>query len=276
MRRPWHTIRIVPTESLKQQSHASKWSVRKLVNEISIDCMQRNPVAVAPTGDGQYVILDGISRWKAFGKLRVNDIMVQVVNLDDPGLKLSSWRHLISHLTTTELERMLGRKELEWKKSYSDSGGEELHAEKDTVLVTLSDRSNYSIALDRSDLIGFNRTLSQLITGYSANTQLVRLHGEPRNPGAHSLNRQGQALVVLPAYDMKEVNQILDAGELLPPHMLCYSFPRRFLGINVSLKILSADVPVSEKNVFIDELMRMRLSQSKATFYPNSVFLMND
>ncbi len=276
MKRPWHSIRIVPTESLKPQSHASKWSVRKLVNEISTDCMQRSPVAVAPTGDGQYVILDGISRWKALERLRVSDIMVQVVNPDDPGLQLSSWRHLISHLTPAELEKMLGRKKLEWQKSYADGGSEECHEQKDTVLVTLSDRSNYSIALDRSDLVGFNRKLCKLITGYSANTQVIRLHGEPRTPDAHSLNGRGQALVVLPEYSMREVTEILDAGELLPPHMLCYSFPRRFLGINVSLKILTADVPVSEKNIFLDELMQMRLSQSKATFYPNSVFLMND
>lgn len=276
MKRPWHSIRIVPTDSLKPQSLTSEWSVRKLVNEISTDCMQRNPVAVAPSGNGKYMILDGNSRWLALKQLRVNDVMVQIVEPGDPGLQLSSWCHLISHLTPAELEKMLGRKKLEWQKTYSNDAVEGCPAQEDSVFVILSDRSLYRIALDRSDLVGFNRKLCKLITGYSTNTQVVRLHGEPCTPDAHSLNGRGQALVVLPLYSTRDVTEILDAGELLPPHMLCYSFPRRFLGINVSLKILSADVPVSEKNIFLDELMRMRLSQSKATFYPNSVFLMND
>jgi len=62
----------------------------------------------------------------------------------------------------------------------------------------------------------------------------------------------------------------------LPPHYLHCSFPNRYLGVKVSLSILNDSVTAEKKSEFLDDLIRVRLNLHRATYYPQSVFLMND
>jgi hypothetical protein len=198
------------------------------------------------------------------------------VELDDPNLELSSWRHLVSHFTAVELERMLQRQSLRSKRYAPGSISNEVHSLRDSILVVLSDRSAYRILLNRADLSRFNRQLSDFVRGYSTNSQVVRLHAEHLTTEVIANSRTDQAHVVLPTYTCEEVLEITASGDLLPPYLACYSFPHRYLDVGLSLEILSAKTSIDEKNVFLDDLIRMRLSRSRATFYPQSVFLMSD
>jgi hypothetical protein len=272
----WHPLRILPTGSLRPLSRVTESSVHRLASEISIDGRQRNPIAVARLDTGEHIILDGVSRWRAFNQLRIGDILAQIVELDDPNLDLSSWRHLVSHLTAVELERMLQRQSLTSEKLDPRSIGQEVQSLRDFVLVILSDRTACRIPLDRSDLSKLNRQLSDFVRGYSTNSQVVRLHAEHHTAGGIVNRRSEQAYIVLPTYTREEVREIMVSGDLLPPYLACYSFPHRYLDVGLSLKILSAKTSINEKNVFLNDLIRMRLSRSRATFYPQSVFLMSD
>ena len=276
MERNWHPLQVVSTDSLRPLSRVTESSVHRLTSEISTDGRQRNPIAVARLDSGERIILDGVSRWRAFNQLGIGDILAQTVELDDPNLELSSWRHLVSHLTAVELERMLQRLCLSFEKFDSDFFCQEVHSPADGILVVLSDRSAYRVLIDRADLSKFNRQLSDFVMGYSTNSQVVRLHAEHHTAEVIADSGTEQACIHLPTYTCDEVLEITASGDLLPPYLACYSFPHRYLDVGLSLKILSAKTSIDDKNAFLDDLIRMRLSRSRAAFYPQSVFLMGD
>ena len=276
MSNKWHPLQIIATESLKPLSLAAGSSIRQIAYEMSNDGCQKNPIAVARLESGGYVILDGVSRWGAFATLGIKDVLVQVVELGDPQVRLSSWRHLVSGLTASELKKIVSLLGLSVEKTSSEELKNDLFSHRDRIVIVLSNRDIYQVLMDRSDLLKFNRKLSEIVVGYSTNAQLVRLPAEQYTDRMFKNQTRGDAYIILPTYNQSEVNRILESGDLLPPYLACYSFPRRYIGVKLSLNILAEAVSVEEKNRFLDELIRMRLANKRAAFYPQSVFIMND
>ncbi|MBU1317647.1 MAG: ParB N-terminal domain-containing protein [candidate division Zixibacteria bacterium] len=272
----WHPLRIIGTDLLRPLSSLSEPITRRLAAGMAAAGIQKNPIAVASVGSSEFIILDGVARWSALKRLGIRDALTQVVDLDDPLSKLSSWNHVVRHLTARELENMASKLKLTLSTAEETVSIHDRHIGADTLVALLGDDKTYRIEFDRSDLISFNQTLSRLITAYSANSQVIRLPSESLIDGSLISRTGGEAHITLPVYTQSEVSHLMKSGYLLPPHTLCYSFPCRYLGIRISLDILSQDVPSDDKNGFLDELIRMRLSRSRAAYYPQSVFLMND
>jgi len=275
MKTSWHSLKIVPTESLEPLCLECENSIRQAVDYLKRDGHQKSPLAITGTDNGKSVILDGISRWAAFRKLGVKDILVQVVPQKDSNLILSSWRHIVNHLTSKELGQIAAKLKLDM----SPINPEELNigtlSHNDRVIALTGDNSAYQINIDRSDIVDFTQKLRSLVQAYSSNSQVIKIASEPGS-NAHLYYGRGAAFMILPTYRKSEVDNLYQAGEKLPANLLCFSFPRRFLGIKISLSILSEDVSAEEKNGFLDELLKMRMSYSRATYYPQSVYLMND
>ncbi len=275
MKTSWHSLRIVPGNSLEPLYMANESSIRQAVDYLKRDGHQKSPLAITEIVDGRPVILDGVARWEALRRLGVKDVLVQVVPRNDPNLVLSSWRHVVNHLTTKELSEIAARLKLDMTPVNSDELDIGALSHNDRVIALTGDNRAYTINLDRSDLAAFTRKLRSLVQAYSANSQIVKVAPEPGN-NTHLYFGRGAAFIFLPCYRKSEVDNLFTAGEKLPANLLCFSFPRRFLGIKISLSILSEEASAEEKNGFLDELLRMRMSYSRATYYPQSVYLMND
>lgn len=275
MKSSWHSLRIVPVESLEPLYLANENSIRQAVDYLKRDGHQKSPLAITEIVNGRPVILDGVARWEAFRRLDVKDVLVQIVPRNDPNLVLSSWRHIVNHLSTRELSEIATKLKLELTPINSDELDIGALSHNDRVIALTGDNRAFTINLDRSDIVAFTRNLRSLVRAYSANSQVVKVAPEPSN-NAHLYFGRGVAFIFLPCYRKSEVDNLFTAGEKLPANLLCFSFPRRFLGIKISLSILSEDAPAEEKNGFLDELLRMRMSYSRATYYPQSVYLMND
>jgi len=276
MSRHWHPLQIIGVDLLRPLSGPSEPITRRLAAGMAADGIQKNPIAVAPIGPSEYIILDGVARWSALKRLGIRDALTQVVDLDDPQLKLSSWSHVVRHLTVRELEKTASRLNLTLSTAGEATSIYDRHIGANTLVALLGDDKTYRIEFDRSDLTLFNQALSGLVTAYSANSQVIRLPSESLVDGSLISRTGGEAHITLPVYTQSEVNHLIESGNLLPLHTLCYSIPCRYLGIRISLDILSQDVPSDDKNGFLDELIRMRLLRSCTAFYPQSVFLMND
>jgi hypothetical protein len=270
-----HPLRIIRCDLLRPVSGVSEPTIRKLAARMASDGIQKNPIAVAGIDPDHYVVLDGVSRWSALRRLGIKDALTQVVDLDDPELSLLSWNHVVKHLTALELEKIAARLDLELSKSGGTSTLERESLSPDDVVIALNNGGIYRVRIDRSDLGAFNNALSRMVCAYSANSQIIRIPFDTTISNS-LISRSGEAFVVLPVFRHSEVIRLHESGNLLPPHTLCYSFPCRYLGIKLSLDILSQNATSDEKNGFLDELIRMRLSRSRAVYYPQSVFLMND
>src|SRR5690349_22183368 len=86
-----HLADLVPHEQ------ADPRRVERLRERISQDAILKNPIIAAPIpGSAQAVVLDGANRTAALHAVGVRDALAQLVDYHDPGVRLTTWHHLIS------------------------------------------------------------------------------------------------------------------------------------------------------------------------------------
>ncbi|MDI6772316.1 MAG: hypothetical protein QME77_06965 [bacterium] len=88
-------LRIVPANALLLHEECDPARVERLAGRLSADGILRNPPAVAPLDDRTSVVLDGANRVTAMHRVGLPHQLVQVVDYDDPAVRLETWAHLL-------------------------------------------------------------------------------------------------------------------------------------------------------------------------------------
>src|SRR5512140_3521369 len=100
-------LAIVPLNSVVLHEEIEAKRIERLVTRLSEDRVLRNPPIAtevrAPQGWLRYVVLDGASRTSALRKLKIPDIVVQIVDYHSPLIHLQSWNHLLLDVDPAEL-----------------------------------------------------------------------------------------------------------------------------------------------------------------------------
>jgi hypothetical protein len=81
------------------------------------------------------------------------------------------------------------------------------------------------------------------------------------------------ALVVPPALPVAVLEHLASQNSPLPWGALQAPFPRRILGINLSLSVLKAAERPEDKTDFVRDLVRLRLSEHRVQLYDAPVYL---
>jgi hypothetical protein len=287
MDRKTFPLRILPINSLKLFSAVPQEAVRKLAAEIESTGFLRNPIAVSLLESGEYGVLDGETRTKALEQLCVRDILAQIVDPSDPLASIGCWRHLVDQDSMRLLREAASRARLVIRK-----GNEPSVSNIDRCLgVTFRDGERFEIVLGSDGVLETNKRLRDLILSYSTEKQPARIgsrevdeldgteHDEIRGSATakdvDASTADESVLINFPHYGYPELKYLSSLNEELPPYLLEVSFPRRYLGVNLTLKILADNVSIAVKNEFLDQLLRMRLCSCRAAYYSQSVILMN-
>ncbi len=77
--------------------------VARLVDRFSADRILKNPPIVGRSKGHRLIVLDGANRVTALRKLGYSHVLVQELDLFDPGLSLGTWHHAIERLSAEEL-----------------------------------------------------------------------------------------------------------------------------------------------------------------------------
>jgi hypothetical protein len=85
-----------------------------------------------------------------------------------------------------------------------------------------------------------------------------------------------QALLVPPPLPLAVLGRLVAADILLPWGALDTTLSRRILGLNLSLDVLRANEPPSEKTAFVRELVRLRQSERRIHYYDSPVYIFED
>ncbi len=80
------------------------------------------------------------------------------------------------------------------------------------------------------------------------------------------------AVVVFPRYRRREIIRAALNGAQLPAGVTRHIVSGRALGLNVDLAMLDADIPVEQKNRWLDNLIGRKMKQKRVRFYPEPVF----
>jgi hypothetical protein len=77
--------------------------VARLIDRFSADGILKNPPVVGRSKGHRKIVLDGANRVTALRKLGYSHVLVQELDLFDPGLSLGTWHHAVERMSSEEL-----------------------------------------------------------------------------------------------------------------------------------------------------------------------------
>jgi hypothetical protein len=262
--------------------------VCRLADQIKKEGHLKNPVLVASLpvnekrdktsqkGIRKLLVLDGVDRISALRLLGFNDVLVQRVDYTDENVKLTSWNHLIFRIKKEQLTEKLGKLELEISPCERDV--EKNVFEDPRTVGYLLFRDHSGLILRQKDNWMENRikNLFGIIAIYRSSWEIYHPGSFADLSSAFENFENSTALNILPVFKKEGVLDSVYRGILFPLGVTRFVIPQRVLGLELSCSVLAANVPISEKNLFLKELLSYRMKSKKARFYQESVFLFNE
>ncbi len=275
--------------------------VRRLAEQIKKDGHLKNPILVSGSpvkpvnadsiseGSEKLLVLDGVNRVSALKLLGCPDVLAQKVNYMDPNVDLTSWDHLIFNIGKQTLIERLQTENLEitnMEREFQAADGgmhQMVHAGERGILddnmvclIIFRDHSALMIKPKDSSLDSKVKSLYRIIAIYNTSWEIYpHLWGDSLISAFDTLENCS-AVNILPGFKKEEVIDLASQGILFPFGVTRFVIPQRILGLGISCSVLGAKVPISEKNLFLKELMSYRLKSKKARYYEKSVFLFNE
>lgn len=268
-------LRIVPTADLLLHEECDPERVGRLSRLLEADGMLRNPPIAAPLDDGTYVVLDGANRVTALRHLGVPDQVVQVVDYEDPGVRLDTWAHLLRD------DGVLLREAAPHTGLWRALDAADLQAGLAPGLETCPLACgiigpNGAFGLPAGGPLAERvRAIARVVAGYTGRTTIYRVQATDLEA---LTDRYGQiaALVVFPRLAKADIRTIARLPEKLPTGISRHIVPLRALRVNVDLALLRAAEPVEVKQARLDEEIRTRLLAHRVRHYPEPTVLFDE
>jgi len=269
-------LAFVPVEKLLIHEWHDDQRTPPLIERILVSRVFRNPPIVSPLNDGsgRYMVLDGANRTTALQKMGYPHALVQVVNPDDPGLKLLNWNHVVWGLAPQAfLEGVQAISEVRLLPGKSDRAS--LWGDRDLVIVQIADGDRYSVCTGTPDLKRRVGLLNAVVDSYIQRASLDRTSdwSVVRLVAAY---KQLSGLVIFPRFDINQVLSLAGQGCLLPSGITRFQVSPRALHVNYPLEALAADQPLEEKNAALQGWLQARIERKGVRYYSEATFLFDE
>jgi hypothetical protein len=273
--KPFPLLRIVPIEQVRLHEAPETDRVARLVERLGEDRHLLNPPIVAPLKQAHgYLLIDGANRISALRLLGYHCIPVQIVDYDDPALRLASWHHAVMRLSWEEWLAQLRELGLMIELVSSENA--------EAALVT---RRAYAALLSIDGQAAVLPASGTLQADVHAITRMIDTYKKSRSfervDQTNLLELRGiypdlAVLVLFPPFEKNEVMQLVTDNLKLPTGLTRHSIPGRVLRVNIQLDVLRSDLSLEEKNEWLEAFIRMRIQERHVRFYPESVFIFDD
>jgi hypothetical protein len=277
-----HLADLVPHEQ------ADPRRVERLAVRLRRDEILKNPIIGAPMpGTAQAVVLDGANRTAALHVAGVRDALVQLVDYHDPGVRLTTWHHLISGLPPqTLLDQIRAIPGLTLRPA-SLSAARACLAQRSILayLVTPLPASDgrlqvFTIRAPEDDG-SHNHTDTHLLL------RMVDIYKGKPDTAIHRVTNDHLAellpnydevsgLIVFPPYTPDDILHLAGHGLRVPTGITRHIIPARALRVNVPLAVLRSDQPLAEKNAWWHERVKAKLADNEIRFYQESTYLFDE
>jgi len=269
-------LAFVPVDKLIIHEWHDDQRTPPLIERILTSRVLRNPPIVSPLddGSGRYMVLDGANRTTALQKMDYPHALVQVVNSDDPGLKLMNWNHVVWGLAPQAfLEGLQGIQNARLIPGKSDRAN--LRGDCDLAIVQVPHGERYSICTDSKDLTQRVSLLNAVVESYVKRASLDRTSdwSVVRLIAAY---KDLSGLVIFPRFDILQVLSLAGQGCLLPPGITRFQVSPRALHLNYPLEALAADEPLEEKNAALQSWLKERIERKGVRYYSEATFLFDE
>jgi hypothetical protein len=242
------TLAFLPVADLVIHEWHDEQRTPPLIERIRASGVFRNPPIVAPLqdGSGRYMVLDGANRTTALRAMGYPHALVQVVQPDDPGLRLENWNHVAWGLDPGDF--LAG-----------------LHAIRDLDLVCTT----------ATELVVRVARLNAIVDSYKDRAHLDRTSAR-RVGSLVDIYPDLCGLVVFPHFDVSQVMQLAGAGYRLPAGITRFTVSPRALHLDYPLEALASDQPLAEKNAALQQWIQESIARKRVRFYAEATFLFDD
>lgn len=269
-------LRVLPLAYLLLHETCDERRVEHLSKRLQDEGRLKNPPVVAPLPEAkEFVVLDGANRVSAFRYLEYPHIVAQVVSYDDPGLELRTWYHVVAGMPAGNFaSRLDAVPDLHLVEASLNEARQKLAFGDIIAYIVFRDRVLLVCNGDQdraSDL----RLLNDLVGAYKGRANIYRASNDDFAKQAPTYP-DITALVVFPQYRPADLISLVRRGEVVPSGITRHIIPERALRINVPIAILAADMPLAEKQAWLQHWWRERLDMNAIRYYAESTFLFDE
>lgn len=268
-------LRIVSINEITFHEESDEERAGRLTNFIRKENRLKNPPVVATYGkENHYILLDGANRITALKNLEVPDVLVQVIDLFDPGLMFLHWHHAVENFTKFEFLDHLSS--INGMKIEQSKENEILENENGDLLcqIQFADSSLYTVHA-HEDLFQRVEDLKQITKFYQSSYYMDRVS----YTNLEHLKKnylEFCALVVFRKFTKNELVKLTENKILIPSGITRVILPKRALRLNVPLDILRFDVSVDQKNHWLQKRIKEQILDKSIRFYHEPTFLFDE
>jgi hypothetical protein len=262
-------LKIIPADRVISFESYSEDRAAKLALDIEQDGKLKNPLLVYPLKKN-YLLLDDASILAALKTLGVVHVPIQLAGADI--LSVHPWQRIVEEWRPEDLLNFCSKfpRQIRIEKGPTDqlaANQVEVRFRDDTVFRLRFRSRSYLIRVDMC--AKFFDYLSRYRKSYRAKLNYDDSAIFNEFSGA-------SAVVFPPSFSLAELAGIALRNIHLPQGLVRIDQPNRVLGIDYSLSILSQSAPADEKELFLRQLLMMRMSSDRVAYYDGGIFMFNN
>ena len=267
-------LRIVPLSQLRLHEDFDPWRARRLMVNLRHQAILKNPVIVVEAGE-VYIVLDGATRVTALTELGLPHVLVQVVRYDEPSVQLCTWQHVLVGIPSSSLALDLGR---------LAQGGTFVCDLPELQAALNARRSLFGLLTNEGRAFAFPsrqvaheeiRLLSQVVATYRGKAEVHRT-AEADLPALLAVHPGLSAVVLFPPFTPADVTHFATNEAKLPMGITRHLIGGRALGVNVPLEVLGSDLPLEEKNAWLNDRLQTQLRHNRVRLYEEPTFVFDE
>jgi len=244
--------------------------VARLVDRFSAEGVLKNPPVVGRSPGRRRIVLDGANRITALRKMGYAHVVVQELDLSDPGLALGTWHHAIERLGVDEL--------VDHAASVPGARVEETDPSPDVEpsLARLHFRDGRVVAIHGAeDLERRVAQLHQLTRVYHRFAHFDRVSYTDLDDLTRHY-RDFTALLIFRRFTLDDLQQLTQQDRRVPGGVTRILLPKRALRFNLQLEMLRAGLSLEEKEEWLQQAILEKVAGKAIRFYREPTFLFDE
>ena len=270
-------IRLIPVESLVPHEFEDPQRSYRLIERINTDGVLQNPIIVRPLDDDgqEFVVLDGANRTSALRTMGVQHALVQVIAVDDPGLNLTTWNHVVSGISSHEL---MNRMKLSSNLLMDLGQVEDVLVDDEylpVVQIHLSEVEVFNAYTLNDGPTKRIQAINQLVDTIKKDAVIHRTHIDDMKMIKDIYDDVG-ALLVFCDLSLNDISRTVRSGQLLPAGITRFTVSPRALRVNYPLSELKSSIPLNEKNEKLKQWINALFSNKRIRIYNEATIMFDE
>lgn len=270
-------LHILPLPTLILHEDHDPQRTLPLVEKLRAQGILRNPPIVMPLDDGseRYMVLDGANRVTALQNMEFPHIVAQVVQPNDPQVKLHTWNHVVWGLDPEPLEARL--RNVAGIQIIEIEGDEPpaLHEMQCAPVYIQLSNGRHLLACAQHDPLQQVAYLHGIVDTYKHKGFLDRT-SETRLEAFEGIHNELAALFIFPTFNIRMVLTMAGQGSVLPTGLTRFTISPRALHLNYPLHELSSAKPIEYKEAYLNRWIQDRVKHKSVRYYAEATYLFDE